>query len=262
MLRAKTGAWSKFKKSKPKCVLLQFHHITKINQFKLAPKTMKSVTTVATLFAITGLTTTSAFNAQPNYGRHSHANTASYNSLRDMAAYPETFNGPNGGVGGGAFGMDGDWRTGNGYSQGGPGMGFRDMETNPYYNEGWGQESRMSRGGGPSMGRRNGGMRADGFDPYGPYSPAMGMSRSDRRLDQGDLFMNSDSMGMRSDRTMRGFTYSGRNREYGPGAGEAYDPGMMFEMMDGPPGMMGPGGMMDGPDMGMMGGGMGGRMGP
>jgi hypothetical protein len=45
---------------------------------------------------------------------------------------------------------------------------------------------------------------------------------------------------------------------------------MMFEMMDGPPhpGMMGgPGGMMDGPDMGMMGGGdiqggMGGRMGP
>jgi hypothetical protein len=96
----------------------------------------------------------------------------------------------------------------------------------------------------------------------------MGMSRSDRRLDQGDLFMNSDSMGMRSDRTMRGFTYSGRNREYGPG-GE-YDPGMMFEMMDGPPhpGMMGgPGGMMDGPDMGMMGGGdiqggMGGRMGP
>ena len=189
-----------------------------------------------------------------------------------MAAYPETFNGG----GGGAFGMDGDWRTGNGYSQGGPGMGFRDMETNPYYNEGWGQESRLSRGGagggGPSMGRRNGGMRADGFDPYGPYSPAMGMSSSDRRLDQGDLFMNSDSMGMRSDRTMRGFTYSGRNREYGgPGAGEAYDPGMMFEMMDGPPppGMMGggPGGMMDGPDMGMMGGGdiqggMGGRMGP
>jgi hypothetical protein len=230
---------------------------------------MKSVTTVATLFAITGLTTTAAFNAQPNYGRHSHANTASYNSLRDMAAYPETFNGPNGG---GAFGMDGDWRTGNGYSQGGPGMGFRDMETNPYYNEGWGQESRLSRGG-PSMGRRGGGgmmgggpRSADGFDPYGPYSPAMGMSRSDRRLDQGDLFMNSDSMGMRSDRTMRGFTYSGRNREYGPG-GEAYDPGMMFEMMDGPPGMMdGPPGMM-GPDMGMMGGGdiqggMGGRMGP
>ncbi len=237
---------------------------------------MKSVTTVATLFAITGLTTTTAFNAQPNYGRHSHANTASYNSLRDMAAYPETFNGPNGG---GAFGMDGDWRTGNGYSQGGPGMGFRDMETNPYYNEGWGQESRFSRGGagGPSMGRRNGGMMgggggprsADGFDPYGPYSPAMGMSRSDRRMDQGDLFMNSDSMGMRSDRTMRGFTYSGRNREYGGPGGEAYDPGMMFEMMDGPPppGMMGPGGMMDGPDMGMMGGGdiqggMGGRMGP
>lgn len=228
---------------------------------------MKSVTTVATLFTITGLTT--AFNSQPNYGRHSHANTASYNSLRDMAAYPETFSGPNVG-GGGAFGMDGDWRTGNGYSQGGPGMGFRDMETNPYYNEGWGQESRLSRGG-PSMGRRGGGgmmggpRSADGFDPYGPYSPAMGMSRSDRRLDQGDLFMNSDSMGMRSDRTMRGFTYSGRNREYG----EAYDPGMMFEMMDGPPpGMMGPGGMMDGPDMGMMGGGgdiqggMGGRMGP
>jgi hypothetical protein len=220
---------------------------------------MKS-TTVATLFAIIG--TTTSFNAQPNYGRHSHPNTASYNSLRDMAAYPETFEnfGRNGGGGG-------DWRTNAGYSQG-PG-GYRDVETNPYYDEGWSQSARLSRGG-ESFGRRGGGpmggmggpmgmgghRSADGFDPFGAYSPAMGMSRSDRRMDQGDLFMNSDSMGMRSDRTMRGFTYDGRNRggEYG------MDPGMMFENPEfGPPGMMGMGGM---DDMGMMGGmGMGGGMG-
>jgi hypothetical protein len=76
-------------------------------------------------------------------------------------------------------------------------------------------------------------------------------------MDQGDLFMNSDAMGMRSDRTMRGFTYSGRTREYD------FDPGMMFEDHEfGHPGMMG--GMMEGgePPMGMMGGGGMGRMGP
>uniref|UniRef100_A0A7S2VGD5 Uncharacterized protein n=1 Tax=Skeletonema marinoi TaxID=267567 RepID=A0A7S2VGD5_9STRA len=259
---------------------------------------MKS-TTVATLFAIIG--TTTSFNAQPSYGRHSHPNTASYNSLRDMASYPETFEngfghrqGQGGGgghqQGGGGF-DDGNWRTNAGYSQG-PG-GYRDMETNPYYDEGWSQSARPSRGGpmgGESFGGRRGGgpmgggphRSADGFDPFGAYSPAMGMSRSDRRMDQGDLFMNSDAMGMRSDRTMRGFTYDGRNRdgmyerrEYG------MDPGMMFEDPEfGPPGMMGgmegmQGGMQGGmQDMGMMGGGGGmqgmgggmqqgmGRMGP
>eukprot|EP00986_Skeletonema_menzelii_P009643 scaffold4424_cov154-Skeletonema_menzelii.AAC.3 len=213
-------------------------------------------TTVATLFAIIG--TTTSFNAQPNYGRHSHPNTASYNSLRDMAAYPETFE--NGGFGrqGGQF-DDGNWRTNAGYSQG-PG-GYRGMETNPYYDEGWSQSARLSRG--DSFGRRGpmgGGVpphrrSADGFDPFGAYSPAMGMSRSDRRMDQGDLFLNSDAMGMRSDRTMRGFTYDGRNRDYGMEG--RFDPGMMFEEPEfGPPGMMG----MD--DMGMMGGGGMGRMGP
>lgn len=173
-----------------------------------------------------------------------------------MAAYPETFE--NGGGFGG--GPSENWRTGAGYSQG-PG-GFRDMETNPYYDEGWSQSARLSRGG-ESFGRRGGPMgggpphrrSADGFDPFGAYSPAMGMSRSDRRLDQGDLFMNSDAMGMRSDRTMRGFTYDGRTRDYGMGGGR-FDPGMMFEDPEfGPPGMMG----MD--DMDMMGGGMGGGMG-
>lgn len=140
------------------------------------------------------------------------------------------------------------------------------METNPYYDEGWSQSARHSRGGDGSFGRRGpmGGMpmdrrSADGFDPFGAYSPAMGMSRSDRRMDQGDLFMNSDAMGMRSDRTMRGFTFDGRNREYGMnqrGGEYGMDMGMMFENPEfGPPGMMG----MD--DMDMMGGGMG-RMGP
>jgi len=245
---------------------------------------MMKATTVATLFAIIG--TTTSFNAQPNnydYGRHSHPNTASYNSLRDMAAYPETFEqggyGRNGGGGGGGQFDNGDWRTNAGYSQG-PG-GYRDMETNPYYDEGWSQSPRMSRGGGggPESFRRHGGggpmgmppppphhrRSADGFDPFGAYSPAMGMSRSDRRMDQGDLFMNSDSMGMRSDRTMRGFTYDGRNRDYG-GGGMMMDgrreygmePGMMFEDAEfGPPGGM-MGGGMDDMNMGMMGGGGGG----
>eukprot|EP00573_Skeletonema_grethae_P001995 CAMPEP_0201690768 /NCGR_PEP_ID=MMETSP0578-20130828/4102_1 /ASSEMBLY_ACC=CAM_ASM_000663 /TAXON_ID=267565 /ORGANISM="Skeletonema grethea, Strain CCMP 1804" /LENGTH=233 /DNA_ID=CAMNT_0048175819 /DNA_START=27 /DNA_END=728 /DNA_ORIENTATION=- len=230
-------------------------------------------TTVATLFAIIG--TTTSFNAQPNYGRHSHPNTASYNSLRDMAAYPETFESNGFGRGGGANAGgfdDGNWRTNAGYSQG-PG-GYRDMETNPYYDEGWSQSARHSRGGGPMMMGGGGGMpphrrSADGFDPFGAYSPAMGMSRSDRRMDQGDLFMNSNAMGMRSDRTMRGFTYDGRNRDYGMDGrrGGEYgmeSMGMMFEDPEfGPPGMMGgmdDMGMMGGGGMGM-GGGMG-RMGP
>ena len=146
------------------------------------------------------------------------------------------------------------------------------METNPYYDEGWSQSARPSRGGGP-MGPMMGGggapppphrRSADGFDPFGAYSPAMGMSRSDRRMDQGDLFMNSNSMGMRSDRTMRGFTYDGRNRgDYGSmsmGGRREYgmDVGMMYEDPEfGSPPM----GMMD--DMGgMMGGGGMGRVGP
>lgn len=153
------------------------------------------------------------------------------------------------------------------------------METNPYYDEGWSQSARHSRGGGQSFagGPMGGGMpppppphrrSADGFDPFGAYSPAMGMSRSDRRMDQGDLFMNSDAMGMRSDRTMRGFTFDGRNRDYGGmdgrrGGGEfGMDMGMMFEDPEfGPPGMMDDMGMMGGGGSMGMGGGMG-RMGP
>lgn len=237
---------------------------------------MKS-TTVATLFAIIG--TTTAFNAQPNRGRHSHPNTASYNSLRDMATYPETFeNGFGRGNGQDAF-DDGNWRTNAGYSQG-PG-GFMDMETNPYYDEGWSQSARASRPG-ESFGRRGGGPMgggpmgmgggpggpmgghhsADGFDPFGAYSPDMGMSRSDRRMDQGG--------DPRSDRTMSGFTYDGRQMGGMERRREGYgmDPGMMFEDPDfGPPGMMGGPedmGMMGGPGMGMgMGSGQGmGRMGP